>query len=135
MWMTILGLVAKAGAGLLGYAQKRSDAAVEKYKVDGAVATASIQAQAAVIRTGMATGWFWIPWSIAAIPLSAWFGWGILDSLANGALPDVAELPPQLKEYADAVWRSIFLAGAGVAGVQTVTTTAGRIAANWIARR
>ncbi|MFE0013769.1 hypothetical protein ACFWXH_02905 [Mesorhizobium sp. NPDC059054] len=31
------------------------------------------------------------------------------DSLSNGALPDVAALPPQLKEYADIVFQNIFL--------------------------
>ena len=73
-----------------------------------------------VVMEGMRHKAFWIPWSLAAIPLSAWFGWGVLDSLFNGALPDVATLPPQLKEYADIVWGNIFYVGGGVAGAAIV---------------
>lgn len=131
----MLSLLAWAGSALLGFAQKRSDAAVEKYKIDGAVVQSQVAAQSAVIRTGMATGWFWIPWSMAAIPLSMWFGWGVADSMLNGALPDVAALPPQLKEYADAVWSSIFLTGGVVAVGQSVTRTAGRSIMTWLAGR
>ncbi|ABF71286.1 p034 [Rhizobium phage 16-3] len=40
------------------------------------------------------------------------------DSLANGSLPDVTALPPQLKEYADVVFANIFYVGGGVAGAQ-----------------
>lgn len=71
---------------------------------------------ASVIQTAMQYKVFWIPWLMATLPLSAWFGWGVLDTLTNGALPDVAELPPQLKAYADTVWRNVFYVGAvGVA--------------------
>lgn len=75
-----------------------------------------------VIVAAMQFRMFWIAWSIAAIPLSVWFGWGVLDSLTNGALPDVAELPPQLKAYADTVWNNIFYAGVAGAGVQLVAS-------------
>ena len=143
--MTVfLSLVASIGARLLGFARKRSDAAVARHAIDAAVARHAIDADvtreriaanAAIARAGMAVGWFWIPWSLAAIPLSAWFAWGVLDSLCDGALPDTAALPPQLKEYADTVWSNIFLAGAGVAGVRTLAGTAGRAALAWLARR
>ena len=128
-------ILATVGAKLLGFAQKRSDAAVEKYKVDGGVAVSGIQANAAIIQTGMATKWFWIPWSIAAVPTAAWYGWGIADSMLNGSLPDVAALPPQLKEYADAVWQTMFYSGGAVAVGQAATKTIGTVAMNWIARR
>lgn len=72
--------------------------------------------QAGVIQEGMKHRAFWFPWLLAALPLSGWFAWGVMDSMLNGALPDVATLPPQLKEYADAVWQNIFYTGAGVAG-------------------
>ena len=130
-----LGLAASIGARLLGFAQRRSDAAAARHGIDADAARARIAANAAVVQTGMAAGWFWIPWSIAAVPLAAWFAWGVLDSLCGGALPDTAALPPQLKEYADTVWSNIFLAGAGVAGVQTLAGTAGRAAMAWLARR
>lgn len=73
-----------------------------------------------VVIAGMQHRVFWIPWLLAAIPTAAWYGWGIADSIANGALPDVAELPPQLKEYADIVFGNIFYVGGGVAGAQII---------------
>lgn len=80
------------------------------------------QEQAAVVKEGMQHRAFWIPWLIAAIPTSLWYGWGMLDSLFNGSLPDVAQLPPQLKEYADIVFANIFYVGGGVAGAQLVAS-------------
>lgn len=73
-----------------------------------------------VVTAGMQHRVFWVVWFIAALPTSAWFGWGMLDSLCNGALPDVAALPPQLKEYADIVFANIFYVGGGVAGAQVL---------------
>jgi hypothetical protein len=64
---------------------------------------------------------FWIPWLIAAVPASAWYGWGMLDSLANGSLPDVAALPPQLKELTEKIFDSLFTSGAIMGGVQLLT--------------
>ena len=72
------------------------------------------------VAAGMQHKAFWIPWLLAAVPLATWFAWGILDSLTNGLLPDVATLPPQLKEYADIVWGNIFYVGGGVAGAGIV---------------
>ena len=129
-----LGLAASLGARLLGLAARRSDAAVARHGIDAAVARERIAANAAVIRTGMGTGIFWIPWSLAAIPLAAWFGWGVLDSLCDGALPDVAALPPQLLAFADRVWDTLFLAGAGVAGVRTAAGAAVRAAVARLSR-
>jgi hypothetical protein len=76
--------------------------------------------QADVVKTGMEHKAFWIPWLLAAVPTAAWFGWGMADSLCNGALPDIAALPPQLKGYADIVFANIFYTGAGAAGIQAV---------------
>lgn len=63
---------------------------------------------------------FWTAWAIATLPLTFWFAWGVIDSMLwNGAiLPDVAELPPQIKEYADDVWGNLFYAGAGLGVAQ-----------------
>lgn len=77
---------------------------------------------ASVVKEGMQHRAFWIPWLIAAVPTAAWFGWGMLDSMLNGALPDVAALPPQLKGYADIVFSNIFLTGAGAMGAQTIAS-------------
>ncbi|RWD47469.1 MAG: hypothetical protein E5V72_01015 [Mesorhizobium sp.] len=73
-----------------------------------------------VIKTGMQFKAFWIPWLIATVPVSLWFGWGMIDSLCNGALPDVAALPPQLKAYADIVWQNVFYTGAAGMGVEVL---------------
>lgn len=77
---------------------------------------------AGVVTTGMQHKAFWIPWLIAAIPTAAWYGWGMMDSAFGGSLPDVAALPPQLKEYADIVFQNIFYVGGGVAGLQLVAS-------------
>lgn len=100
---------------LLHILGKLSDSDVERERIKAEAATKLIEARAAVIQTGMQNKLFWIPWLMAAIPTAAWFGWGMLDSLANGALPDVAALPPQLREYADVVWNNLFLSGGAVA--------------------
>ncbi|RWM90027.1 MAG: hypothetical protein EOR84_22725 [Mesorhizobium sp.] len=73
-----------------------------------------------VIKTGMQFKVFWIPWLLATVPVSLWFGWGMIDSLCNGALPDVAALPPQLKAYADIVWQNVFYTGAAGMGVEVL---------------
>lgn len=112
--------------------QRRSDE-LERYKIQSGVDIEEIRADAEIQKTyiegtnarlmkAMEFKVFWIPWLIATVPLAAWFGWGVLDSaINNGAfLPDVAALPPQLKEYADAAWANIFLSGAGVTGVQVL---------------
>lgn len=84
-----------------------------------------------VIQTAMQFKVFWIPWLIATVPLSMWFGWGLLDSLFNGALPDVAELPPQLRAYADVAWQNLFYSGAGMGAIQLGSS----VIAGAIARR
>jgi len=80
----------------------------------------SARTGADVIKTGMQTKVFWIPWLMATIPTCIWFGWGMMDSVFNGALPDVAELPPQLKVYADVVWENIFYTGVAGVGIETL---------------
>ena len=82
---------------------------------------------ASVVREGMQHEAFWVPWLIAAVPTAAWFGWGMADCLiyAGTVLPDVAALPPQLKEYADIVFANIFYVGGGVAGAQLIAKAIG----------
>ena len=81
-----------------------------------------------VVMAGMQHKVFWIPWLIATVPLTGWFGWGVLDTaIYNGAvLPDVGTLPPQLKEYADIAWQNLFYAGAGVLGAGLIGRGLGR---------
>jgi hypothetical protein len=103
---------------VLGHLEKRADSEIEKAKVAAAREKASQELAAHVVTTGMQHRAFWIPWLIAAVPTSLWFGWGMLDSLANGSLPNVAALPPQLKEYADIVFGNIFYSGAALGSAQ-----------------
>lgn len=86
---------------------------------------AASAAGAATVREGMQHKVFWIPWLIAAVPCAMWFGWGMLDSTLDGKLPDVAALPPQLKEYADIVFANIFYVGGGVTGASMLARAIG----------
>lgn len=99
----------------------------ERLVADGVIADvqrqiADSREAGAVIREGMQHRIFWVAWALAALPTVIWYGWGVADSLANGGLPDVAALPPQLKAYADIVFANIFYSGAGMAGVQVIAS-------------
>lgn len=101
---------------VLDYKVRQSNNETERARIEAARQQASEAQSAAVIATGMRHKMFWIPWLIAAVPTTAWYAWGVLDSMiyAGAMLPDVAELPPQLKNYADVVWSNLFYAGAAV---------------------
>ena len=127
----ILPLLARAGAAVLGYSERKMDAKLERHRIDSServetlkVKRDVVQAQAAIIKSAHAYPWFWIPWLIAAVPASCWFGWGVLDSTLNGNLQDVTTLPPQLKAAFDIVWSNIFVSGAAVGGVQVAARAA-----------
>lgn len=121
----------KLAGWLNGFAGKQIDATTQRQQIQANRDAALAATHASVIQTAMGHRMFWVAWSVAAIPTAAWYGWGMLDSLANGSLPDVASLPPQLKAYADTVWQNIFYTGAGVAGATGVAT----VIAKAIARR
>lgn len=76
--------------------------------------------QASVITAGMQHKWFWIPWLMATIPLSTWFGLGMLNTAFPGYFPIVATIPPGLEPWAKSAWDSLFFSGAGVAGASIV---------------
>lgn len=117
-------LLGAAGGAFLDrvllHLERRAASDVERQKVDAARQAASDAQSAAVMKEAMSHRAFWIVWFIAAAPTSAWFGWGMLDSTLNGALPDVAALPPQLKTYADVVFTNIFYVGGGAVGLQAL---------------
>lgn len=107
---------------VLGHLERKADSENERRKIDAA-REASFNAEAAgVVKAGMQFPMFWVAWSIAAVPTCIWHGWGMMDSTLNGALPDVAALPPQLKEYADIVFGNIFYSGAALGGAQVIAT-------------
>jgi len=95
-----------------------ADTAIEDIKAQ----IAAKQVQGDVVKEAMQHRMFWVAWSMAAIPTAAWYGWGMLDSMlyAGTLLPDVASLPPQLKEFADVVWDNLFVSGSIVASTGLV---------------
>jgi hypothetical protein len=101
---------------ILGHLERKANTDTERLRITALREKSANAESAGVIKEGMQHKAFWIPWLLASVPLSAWFAWGVMDSTFNGALPDVATLPPQLKEYADIVWSNIFYVGGGVAG-------------------
>lgn len=135
----LLGLVPRfLLPAIQAHFQAKRDLASEQERTKREVQVATINAvvesrnaQRDVITAGMQHKAFWVPWLISTVPLACWFAWGVADTIANGALPDVAELPPQLKAYADQAWQNIFFTGAGVAGV----TGAAAIIGNAIRKR
>lgn len=124
----LAALALSLAKALFGFAESRSNVDLERFRIQAGIDTAEIEAKvqlgaqaASVIQSGMMHRAFWIAWSIAAIPTSLWFGWGMLDStIMNGTLlPDVAALPVQLKGYADMVFGNIFYAGAAGVGIES----------------
>lgn len=111
---------------VLGHLEKKADTETERQRIATLREKGLADNARDVVIAGMGHKAFWIPWLMAAVPLAAWFGWGVLDTLANGALPDVATLPPQLKAYADVVWSNIFYSGAAVGGAQVIASAIAR---------
>lgn len=118
-------LLGAAGFGfldrVLGHIERKADNVTERQRINAGREKAANAEGAGVVKEGMKYKVFWIPWLIAAVPTAAWFGWGMTDSLFNGALPDVAELPPQLQRYADIVFNNIFYSGVGMGGIQALS--------------
>lgn len=103
--------------------ENKANSETERIRIATAAQQNLTAEQASTIRTAMGFRVFWVAWSMIAIPFAAWLGWGFMDSLFNGALPDVAALPKQLKGYGDIVIANIFVSGAGVAGIQSGAAT------------
>lgn len=102
---------------------------VGKAAIDGSVitTTAALKYGSAVTVAAMSHSTFWVAWGMAAISMSAWFAWGMLDTLSNGALPDVAAIPTGLEPYAQIVWANIFYIGGGVATIQSGFNLLGKL--------
>lgn len=105
---------------VLGHIERKAASETERQRINASREAALNAEAASVVKAGMQFPLFWVAWSIAAIPTCAWHGWGMLDSTLNGSLPDVASLPPQLKEYADIVFGNIFYSGAAMGGAQVI---------------
>lgn len=131
----IVGLILKlAGSSVvdkvLGALAQRADNETKRQQIEATREATIAGYSRDVVVAGMAHRMFWVAWSIAAIPLAAWFGLGMIDTLLNGAGPDVAIITPGLRPFADIVWQNIFYSGAGVAGATVIgKSIAGAIAA------
>lgn len=111
---------------LFKHLETQANTETERLRIASVREQALAGTAASVVMTGMQHRVFWVAWAIAAVPTAAWFGWGMVDSLFNGSLPDVAALPPQLKGYADVVMGNIFYAGAVMAGANVVGSAIAR---------
>lgn len=125
----VFGGIFKLVPGLAGkyfdHLEQKANTETERMKVRSIEQQHLTQMQAQTIQHAMGFKVFWVAWSLIAIPFACWLGMGYADSLFNGALPDVASLPPQLKEYGDTVMANIFVSGGIVAGVQGASRTIG----------
>lgn len=105
---------------VLGHLEARAKSDNERLRITTLRDQHAMTTQASVITAGMAHKAFWIPWLMATVPLAAWFGWGMLDTLCNGALPDVATIPPGLLHWAEIAWGNLFYSGGGVAAATII---------------
>jgi hypothetical protein len=105
---------------VLGHLQAKAKSDNERLRIQALREQHAMTTQASVITAGMAHKAFWVPWLIATVPLASWFGWGMLDTLCNGALPDVATIPPGLEAWAQIAWGNLFYSGGGVAAATIV---------------
>ena len=105
---------------VLGHLEARVNNETERQRIRSMRDQHMATMQAHVITSGMEHKWFWVPWLIATVPLSMWFGWGMLDTLLNGRLPDVAEIPRGLLPWAEAAWSNLFFSAAGLAGLTSI---------------
>lgn len=122
-WLLALLPYGKTWLGLyLDHLRNKAATAAEqeKVKLDHAI---KVGEQQLANLQDQRTYWiFWVPWSLVTIPFSLWLGWGFLDSFYNGTLPDVAALPPQLKEYGDIVMGNLFYSAGIMRGVEVLPT-------------
>ena len=105
---------------VLKHFEARANSETERLRIRALREQHAMTVQAGVVTAGMAHKCFWVPWLIATVPLAAWFGWGMLDTLCNGALPDVAEIPPGLLPWAQVAWGNLFYSGGGVAAATII---------------
>lgn len=91
---------------------KTVDASVETFK-------AAASTSATLIGTAMSHRMYWWAWGIAVVPMSAWFGLGMLGTMFPDNVPHVAAIPPGLLPYAQAVWSNLFWTGAGLKAYDT----------------
>lgn len=121
MSASIVAIVHKVIDIFLGWRERKANTETENLRIASTREKNRNAESAAVVKEGMRHKAFWIPWLIAAVPTAAWLGWGMCDSLFNGALPDVAALPPQLLRYADIVFDNIFYSGVGMKGFEMIS--------------
>lgn len=144
MWLKLL--IGSIWEKWLGYQERKANTETERLRIRSLreqnaqnrateLAIARSKDQAGLLQAFARYKVFWIPWLIAAVPTASWFALGMLDSMFNGALPDVAKLPPQLEKYADIVFQNIFWTGGAGVGATAIDNGARAIATAIMERR
>lgn len=105
---------------VLGHLEARVNNETERQRIRALRDQHAMTTQAAVITAGMQYKVFWIPWLMATVPLTGWFGLGMLNTAFPGYFPVVAKIPEGLLPWAKAAWDSLFFSGAGVASAQII---------------
>jgi hypothetical protein len=105
---------------VLGHLEARANSETERQRIGALRDQHMATVQGQVITAGMQHKAFWIPWLMATVPLSGWFGLGMLNTAFPGYFPIVATIPDGLLPWAKAAWDSLFFSGAGVAGAQII---------------
>ena len=112
---------------VLGHLQARAASDVERLKIERGVDVERIRADTAiagyrrdVITAGMGHRAFWIAWLMFAVPLGLWWVAVMADTILNGRLPDVAEIPPQLIPWAEIIFQNLFDGGAAASGAGAI---------------
>lgn len=82
---------------------------------------------ASVMKTAMNHNIYWYVWGTAAFVSVAWYAAVMIDTITNGATPDVATLPASVKPYFDIVWQNLFWTGAAGYGIHSGTRLIERI--------
>ncbi len=121
MFGSIIGMVLNwLGSDVLkqvfGYLEKKADNDTERQRIQSLKEQHALTMQADVIKTGMSHKVFWCAWGTAALPLSAWFGYGMVNTMFP-MLPHIPQIPPGLLPWAQVVWGNIFISGAGAIGL------------------
>lgn len=105
---------------VLGHLESNARTETERLRIRSIREQHAMSTQADVVKAGMSHSLFWIPWLIATVPLSLWFGWGMLDTTFPGHLSHVATIPTGLMPWAQTAWGNLFYSGGGVAAATII---------------
>lgn len=106
---------------VLSTVDKSIDNETERQKIRSEAILSHIKTQEATRQVAMQSRVFWAVWALFAVPLGLWWAAVMLDTTFTFGLW-VPDLPQSVKPWADTIFGSIFGSGAGVAGVQLISS-------------